>query len=187
MRKIAVVILLGILAVSAFAADQIEGGVVTFNNANSTAKLDTALNNDTLVCVVSQMAKGVLADKMVLYLPKVLAASDSFNVLIQALPTTAGLGPASENRNYKNQSYKADNVAASNSTGDTYVFNTADRGDYSFTNQPQAVYWTPKTDSLATPRVRICLIATAGNPILTGADSLATSTVVIQKVFSSKQ
>lgn len=172
-----------VCAAMAMAGERIASDVVTFVAKGGVAYLDSLLTTDSLVCVIDQIEGSVLANKMSLFLPALTGQSDTITVIAQQLPSPDA-NKRAETRNSENQSYVADNVAAPKSTGATYTYKKHILGGYSYGLGAMTFNWSPQ-DSLICPRVRILLgNAYRGTTVVTGCDSLVTSTARINKLFS---
>jgi len=191
MKKILVFVLLVVGLSMAADSYVVETEVLSFANETA-AKLDTLASGDSAFCVIYQgtETRGVPA-KISLFLPDVLASGDSAQVYVRELASattgrTRTLGVNKTSLNDISGFSASDNVRAPNSTG-TDVYKSHLLGNYYYGNGPQGKGATVLTyspaDSVHAARVEFVFVETAGAPIVTGMDTLATSKIFLEKLY----
>jgi len=155
--------------------------------ANETAaKADTMGSSDSAFCVLPPLAPGgVLPDKIQLHLPNLMAGGDSCLVFLQLLPNDKNKAINNIEESYSEYPKVGDNSRVSGYATGTDVYKSVQIATWYNGDGAKTVTISPP-DSAATPRIAIVIVETAGTPVITGMDSLATSTIFLSKIYQNR-
>lgn len=156
--------------------------------ANETAaKKDTLATLDSAFCVMSPLAiGGVLPDKLQIHLPNVMGSGDSALVFLQLYPNDKGVNVNNTDDPIAGGLSKVgDNSRVTGYTTSTDAYKSIQIGTWYYGDGAKTLTVSPP-DSAATHRVGIVLVETAGAPVITGMDSLATTPIYVSKIYQAK-
>jgi hypothetical protein len=156
--------------------------------ANETAaKTDTLATLDSAFCVISPLAMGgVLPDKIQIHLPNVMGSGDSALVFLQLYPNDKGGNVNNTDDPIVGGLNKVgDNVRVTDYTLGTDVYASIRIGTWYYGQGAKTLTISPP-DSAATHRVGIVFVETAGAPVITGMQKLATTPIYMSKIYQAR-